>query len=129
MTSEPAPTRYQQIADAIRGDSRNGESLGTLLNLCLPLFETLRDCERQSILLQLIERGPQTVNEIAEASALSRPAVSHHLKILARNGMVSVTKYGTRRICQAELAVGIDLLKKLLVALERNIQNAEGLQG
>ena len=53
-----------------------------ILNQCVPLFETLKDPNRQQLLVQLVCHGPQTVGELAESSALSRTAVSHHIKLL-----------------------------------------------
>ena len=47
-----------------------------ILNQCVPLFETLKDPNRQQLLVQLVCHGPQTVGELAESSALSRTAVS-----------------------------------------------------
>ena len=98
-----------------------------ILNQCIPLIETLKDPERQSILVRLIEHGPLTVNEVAESSSLSRPAVSHHLKILERNGLVSMTKEGTRRICRAETQTGLSLLKRLVSALEADLAEVPGV--
>jgi DNA-binding transcriptional ArsR family regulator len=54
----------------------------------------LGDEHRQRILLTF-ERGEQlTVGQIAEVSTLSRPAVSHHLKILRRCGILEAEKAG-----------------------------------
>ena len=57
-----------------------------ILNQCVPLFETLKDPNRQQLLVQLVCHGPQTVGELAESSALSRTAVSHHIKLLEQAG-------------------------------------------
>lgn len=54
---------------------------------------------RQKILLILLENcvsGGIRVDDIAEKVNLSRPAVSHHLKLLLENNIVSITKIGTK---------------------------------
>jgi DNA-binding transcriptional ArsR family regulator len=58
------------------------------------VFTALGDEHRQRILL-LFERGEElNVGQIAEASTLSRSAVSHHLKILREAGVLSNEKIG-----------------------------------
>ena len=58
------------------------------------VFIALGDEHRQRILLTF-ERGERlTVGQIAEVSTLSRPAVSHHLKILRRANILQAEKLG-----------------------------------
>lgn len=58
------------------------------------IFVALGDEHRQRILLTF-ERGERlTVGRIAEVSTLSRPAVSHHLKILREAGVLKREKVG-----------------------------------
>lgn len=54
------------------------------------VFAALSDSTRRSILSQLA-RGPVTVGELAEPFAISKPAVSQHLKVLERAGLVERT--------------------------------------
>ena len=75
-----------------------------ILNQCVPLFETLKDPNRQQLLVQLVCHGPQTVGELAESSALSRTAVSHHIKLLEQAGFIEISKDATRRICSVRAA-------------------------
>ena len=51
-------------------------------------FAALADPIRRSILTRLAE-GEATVNELAEPFAVSLPAISRHLKVLERAGLVS----------------------------------------
>jgi ArsR family transcriptional regulator, arsenate/arsenite/antimonite-responsive transcriptional repressor len=51
-------------------------------------FHALGDTFRQDIVLLLAERERLNVNEITEHIALSRPAVSHHLKVLLQANIV-----------------------------------------
>src|SRR5712692_5524731 len=60
-------------------------------------FEALGDANRREI-LRLLSGGDKTVQEIAAAMTISRPAVSRHLRLLKDAGMVTEQARGTRRI-------------------------------
>jgi DNA-binding transcriptional ArsR family regulator len=51
-------------------------------------FAALADPTRRAILARLAA-GDATVNELAEPFALSLPAISKHLKVLERSGLIS----------------------------------------
>jgi DNA-binding transcriptional ArsR family regulator len=58
------------------------------------VFTALGDEQRQRILLTF-ERGERlNVTQLAEASTLSRPTVSHHLKVLREAGVLESRKEG-----------------------------------
>lgn len=59
-------------------------------------FFALSDPTRRAILARLSE-GEASVGELAAPFALSQPAISKHLKILERAGLVSVGQDGPRR--------------------------------
>src|SRR3954451_11204570 len=50
-------------------------------------FAALADPTRRSILTRLAD-GEATVNELAEPFAMSLPAISRHLKVLERAGLI-----------------------------------------
>lgn len=52
------------------------------------VFHALADPTRRAILARLTS-GEATVNELVEPFALSQPAISKHLKVLERAGLVS----------------------------------------
>jgi DNA-binding transcriptional ArsR family regulator len=60
-------------------------------------FEALGDPNRREI-LRLLSGDDKSVQEIAEALPISRPAVSRHLRLLKQAGMVAEQAQGTRRI-------------------------------
>jgi DNA-binding transcriptional ArsR family regulator len=64
-------------------------------------FIALADPTRRAILARL-KSGDATVNELAAPFAISQPAVSKHLKILERAGLVSRTNVGTSRPVKIE---------------------------
>ncbi|MDY0054818.1 MAG: metalloregulator ArsR/SmtB family transcription factor [Methyloversatilis sp.] len=58
------------------------------------LFAALGDPERQRILLTFEPGESLNVTELTRASSLSRPTVSHHLKILCEAGVLERTRHG-----------------------------------
>jgi DNA-binding transcriptional ArsR family regulator len=59
-------------------------------------FLALADPTRRAILARL-SRGEASVTEIAEPFAISQPAISKHLKILERAGLITVGQDAQRR--------------------------------
>lgn len=71
-------------------------TLSTEFEVCRPALLAMGDETRQHIIIALLENyGGMRVGEITKRTNLSRPAVSHHLKILKDAGIVSMFKKGT----------------------------------
>ncbi|MBO9129854.1 metalloregulator ArsR/SmtB family transcription factor [Bacillus sp. 165] len=85
---------------------------------CIPLFQALSDTARQDIILLLAQHDALTVNEITEHSSLSRPAISHHLKVLRDNHLVTIEQKGTQRYYSLALEASVELLKQLVQTVE-----------
>jgi|SRR5579871_2101061 len=66
-------------------------------------FAALADPTRRAILARLVE-GEATVNELAAPHAMSLPAVSRHLKVLQRAGLVEQRRSAQWRPCRLETA-------------------------
>ncbi len=82
----------------------------------------LADPTRRAILAQLGE-GVATINELAQPFAISQPAISRHIKVLAEAGLIVQRVEGTTRPCR--LAPGAlceldEYLAMLRQALETN---------
>jgi len=60
-------------------------------------FDALGDPNRRAI-VELLGAGERSVQEIADELPISRPAVSRHLRLLKRAGLVIESPKGTRRI-------------------------------
>lgn len=58
------------------------------------VFTALGDEQRQRILITFETGERLNVTQLAEASTLSRPTVSHHLKILREAGVLASKKEG-----------------------------------
>lgn len=63
------------------------------------VFAALSDPTRRSIVRRLAD-GEATVLELAEPFPLTLPAISRHLKVLERAGLISRSRDGQRRPCQ-----------------------------
>ena len=59
--------------------------------------DALGDGTRRQV-LHLLRDGPKSVGEVAAALPVSRPAVSQHLKVLKRAGLVVDQAAGNRRL-------------------------------
>ncbi len=66
------------------------------------VFQAIADPTRRAI-IGMIAGNPTNVNSIAEQFAMSRQAISLHLKILSECGLVRVTRKGRERICEPRL--------------------------
>ena len=65
------------------------------------VFSALRDGTRRAILLDLA-RHPRTVTEVAAPFGMSLPAVSKHLTVLERAGLIRKQRDGRRFHCGLE---------------------------
>ena len=66
-------------------------------------FTALADPTRRAILARLA-KGEATVMELAEPFDMSQPAISKHIKVLERAGLVSRGRDAQRRPCRLEAA-------------------------
>lgn len=66
-------------------------------------FAALADPTRRAILARL-RRGDATVAALSAPFAISQPAISKHLKVLERAGLISRGREAQRRPCRLEAA-------------------------
>lgn len=84
---------------------------------CQELLTALGDENRQSILLALADKScleGLRVGEITAKVNLSRPAVSHHLKILKEAHLIKVRQVGTMNFYSADLLSNFSKLENLV---------------
>ena len=62
-------------------------------------FSALADPTRRAILARLAT-GDATVGELAEPFAMTMPAISKHLSVLERAGLITKSRDGQRRNCR-----------------------------
>jgi DNA-binding transcriptional ArsR family regulator len=65
------------------------------------VFGALADRTRRAILARLAQ-GEASVNELRAPFAVSQPAISQHLKVLERAGLISRSRKGTARLSHLE---------------------------
>lgn len=92
-----------------------------ILSECIPVFTMLQDENRQQILMLLFDHGDMNVTELTDKLSLSRPAVSHHMKLLLDGGLVTVRKSGKERIYSLCMENAVKQLKELLMSLEKDM--------
>lgn len=92
-------------------------------------FFALADSTRRAILARLAT-GSASVGELAEPFDISQPAVSRHLKVLERAGLVSVDRDGTRRPRRLEpepLEAAEEWIERYREVWEANFQRLDAL--
>jgi DNA-binding transcriptional ArsR family regulator len=65
-------------------------------------FFALSDATRRAILLRLA-RGEATVNELTDSFEISQPAISRHLKVLEKSGLIRRSRDAQRRPATVEI--------------------------
>lgn len=88
---------------------------------CKPLFFAMGDSTRQEIILILEQADQLNVSQLAGKLPLSRPAISHHLKVLRQAGLVSVRRQGTENF----YSLTIDDALKRLQRFVHEVENCE----
>ncbi|MDQ8756634.1 metalloregulator ArsR/SmtB family transcription factor [Sphingosinicella sp. LHD-64] len=93
------------------------------------VFTALADPTRRAILARLA-RGEASVAELAAPFDMSQPAISKHLKVLERAGLISTAidaQRRPRRIEGAPLAEAVGWLERYREIWERNYQRLDVL--
>jgi DNA-binding transcriptional ArsR family regulator len=94
-------------------------------------FAALADPTRRAILARLAT-SDASVSELAKPFDISQPAISKHLKVLERAGLVSRSKDAQRRPCRIEakpLGEANDWLESYRELWEGNFERLEALLG
>src|SRR6516225_1976156 len=98
-------------------------------NRLVDTFMALADPTRRAILARLA-LGEASVTELAEPFAISQPAISKHLKILARAGLISIGQDAQRRPRRLEgkpLAEASAWLEQYRAVWEASFTRLDGL--
>ena len=66
------------------------------------VYQAIADPTRREI-IDLLASRPLNLNAIADNFAISRPAVSKHIRILTECGLITIHEQGRERICRADL--------------------------
>lgn len=101
-----------------------------------PVLDALGDPTRREILETLRRGGPSSVSSLAGRVPVSRPAISQHLKVLGRVGLVEHESRGTSNIYRVDPA-GLDAVRRwldqfwgeALDAFADHVRRTEGKEG
>ncbi|MEM7019166.1 MAG: metalloregulator ArsR/SmtB family transcription factor [Pseudomonadota bacterium] len=91
------------------------------------VFAALADPTRRAILSRLVE-GPASVNEIATPFSMSQPAVSKHLKVLERAGLIERDIDEQRRPARLKaqnMAAAVDWLNEFKAFWEKSFDQLD----
>jgi ArsR family transcriptional regulator, arsenate/arsenite/antimonite-responsive transcriptional repressor len=83
----------------------------------LRLLTGVRDPVRMEIILLLGKDSPMNVGDIASQFRISRPAISHHLKVLKDAGIVQSEKNGQEvyySLDRARIVAGLRLIADMI---------------
>ena len=66
------------------------------------VFQAIADPTRREIINMLAHKS-LNLNSVADKFAMSRPAISKHIKILTECGLITINQQGRERYCEAKL--------------------------
>lgn len=92
-------------------------------------FAALADPTRRAILARLAT-GEASVQELAEPFDMSQPAISKHLKVLERAGLISVdidAQRRPRRLEPKRLEQAVNWIERYREIFEQNYQHLDAL--
>lgn len=75
---------------------------GRQLRDAAPLFAALGDETRLRLITRLSSGGPGSITHLSAKSAVSRQAITKHLRVLSEAGLVRSTRRGRERVWDLE---------------------------
>lgn len=108
--------------------ARQVERLSGELAACSKVLTAIGDETRQHLIVEMLKMGQchgVRVGAITERTNLSRPAVSHHLRILKDAGLVKVRKEGTMNFYYFDPETGS--LDRLAATLQTAVELTKSL--
>jgi len=85
---------------------------------CAPVFNALGDRYRQDIVMLLAQDERLNVSQIAERMPLSRPAISHHLKVLMQAKLIELERVSRENFYSLTLDSALADLRRLVEQAE-----------
>lgn len=94
------------------------EDVLTSFRACAPVFNALGDKYRQDIVMMLAQDEHLNVGQIAERMPLSRPAISHHLKVLLQANLITLERVSRENFYRLTLDQALAALRQLVEQAE-----------
>jgi DNA-binding transcriptional ArsR family regulator len=66
------------------------------------VFAALGDETRLRLVSRLCDAGPMSIARLTEGSSVTRQAITKHLRMMERSGLVRSTQHGRERVWQLE---------------------------
>jgi DNA-binding transcriptional ArsR family regulator len=82
--------------------SRASAAAGPPVRDAAPLFAALGDETRLRLLIRLSSGGPGSITQLSAKSAVTRQAITKHLRVLADAGLVRSSRRGRERVWDLE---------------------------
>ncbi|KMQ08207.1 ArsR family transcriptional regulator [Bacillus cereus] len=101
-------------------ECRNTEVVLEKFQVVTPIFQALGDENRQQIIMLLLESKQMNVTQITDKMEISRPAVSHHLKILRQAELIVSDRHGKEIFYSIIAGEFLKQVKDLLQAIDSN---------
>ena len=98
-----------------------------IFNSCVPFFIAMSDEYRQQLIMDIAEAGKEGINvsNLSAKSKLSRPAISHHLKVLKESGLIRPKKAGTQIFYELCLSEKLKNVSTLIKSMEKILLETE----
>ena len=96
-------------------------------NSCVPFFIAMSDEYRQKLIMDIAEAGKDGINvsNLSAKSNLSRPAISHHLKVLKDANLIKPLKIGTQFFYQLNLKDNFRTINELIKSMEAILEKID----
>ena len=77
--------------------------------------------------MDIAEAGKEGINvsNLSAKSNLSRPAISHHLKVLKDADLIKPLKVGTQIFYQLNLTDNFKTISELIISMDNNLEKME----
>ena len=102
----------------------DASTIGELMNQCGGFFNAMGDDVRRGLFLKMVNAGDKGINvtNLTADTGLSRPAISHHLKVLKKNGLVKLRREGRNNFYYVDLNENLEHLKQFVTCADSIIK-------
>jgi DNA-binding transcriptional ArsR family regulator len=82
--------------------SRGRSAAAHKLDDAAPIFAALGDATRVKLVARLSAEGPLSISRLSEGSGVTRQAVTKHLRVMDKAGLLRGSRHGRERIFELE---------------------------
>lgn len=104
---------------------KNIDYMRSLLHKSQLFFAALGDPVRQELLMSLMDSQHLSVKELTSKTKLSRPAISHHLKVLKEANIIVERKKGREIFYRPQTGQNYQAVKELMDIIDEQIKRQE----